>query len=169
MINRPGILVLGACSMLFLSACENNPKTAMGGLIGGGALGAGAFLASKGIKGGKYTIPITVASTALGALIGSGIGSALDKTDQMHHLATTQIALETLPTDTPRQWTNPQTDNTGVVVPRETYKKQSGEWCRKYDYHIMHDTRVSSGKGLACRNAKTGKWETIGTPTLSTL
>ena len=47
MINRPGILVLGACSMLFLGACENNPKTAMGGLIGGGALGAGGFLASN--------------------------------------------------------------------------------------------------------------------------
>ena len=169
MKNHPGIIVLTACSLLFLGACENKPKTAMGGLIGGGALGAGAFLASKGINGGKYQIPITIVSAGLGALIGSGIGDALDKTDQLHHLATTQFALETLPTDIPKEWTNPKTDTSGVVIPKETFKKSSGEWCRKYDYHIMHDTKVSSGKGLACRNEKTGKWDTIGTPSLSTL
>ena len=157
------------CSSLALSACENAPKQAMGSIVGGGALGGAGYFLSKGIKGGKYTAPITVASAALGALVGGGIGSALDKTDQMHHLATTQIALETLPTDTPKQWNNPKTDNSGVIVPRKTYKKASGEWCRKYDYHIMHDTKVSSGKGLACRNEKTGKWDTIGTPSLSTL
>ena len=38
MINRTGILILSTCSLLFLGACENNPKTAMGGLVGGGAL-----------------------------------------------------------------------------------------------------------------------------------
>jgi surface antigen len=169
MRKKIGIPIVVLCSALALGACENNPKTAMGGIIGGGALGGTGYLLSKGLKGGKYTAPITVASTALGALIGSGIGSALDKTDQLHHLATMQEALEINPTNTPKEWTNPKTENTGVVVPRETFKKQSGEWCRKYDYHIMHDTKVSSGKGLACRNIKTGKWETIGTPTLSTL
>ena len=168
MLNRPGILVLTACSMLFLGACEGRPKTAMGGLIGGGALGAGAFLASKSIKGGKYTLPITVVSAGLGALIGSGIGDALDKTDQMHHLATTQFALETLPTNQPKEWNNAETANSGVVIPKETFKKPSGQWCRKYDYHIMHDTKVSSGKGLACRD-NNGKWESVGTPSLSIL
>tara|TARA_R110002074_G_scaffold41053_1_gene109254 strand:- start:576 stop:1088 length:513 start_codon:yes stop_codon:yes gene_type:complete len=169
MKTNKSIPMLIICSSLALSACENAPKQAMGSIVGGGALGSAGYFLSKGIKGGKYTAPITVASAALGALVGGGIGSALDKTDQMHHLATTQIALEGTPSNVPREWTNPKTENTGVVVPRETYKKQSGEWCRKYDYHIMHDTRVSSGKGLACRNAKTGKWDTIGTPSLSTL
>ena len=87
----------------------------------------------------------------------------------MHHLAITQFALETLPTDIPKKWTNRKTETSGVVIPKETFKKSSGEWCRKYDYHIMHDTKVSSGKGLACRNEKTGEWETIGSPSLSTL
>ena len=169
MLNRPGILVLTACSMLILSACEGRPKTAMGGLIGGSALGGGAFLASKGIKGGKYQIPITIASAGLGALIGSGIGDTLDKTDELHHLATTQIALETLPVDIPKKWSNPETQSSGVVIPTMTYQKPSGEYCREYTYHIMHDMKVSSGKGLACRNDLSGQWQSIGTPDLSTL
>ena len=166
MKNHSIILVITACSVLVLGGCEGRPKTALGGVLGGSALGVGGFLASKGTK---YKIPITVASTALGALIGSGIGDALDKTDQMHHLATTQLALETLPTDTVKQWQNPNSKSSGVIIPKQTFKKSSGEWCRKYDYHIMHDTKVSSGKGLACRNEKTGQWDTIGTPSLSTL
>jgi hypothetical protein len=74
MRNRPGIIVLTACSMLFLGGCEGRPKTTMGAILGGGSLGAGAFLASKNIKGGKYTLPLTVVATGLGALVGSGIG-----------------------------------------------------------------------------------------------
>lgn len=166
MNSKLSLPIIIGCFALSLGACENRPKTAMGSIIGGSALGAGAFLASKG---SDHAIPITVASTALGALIGGGIGSALDKTDEMHHLATMQIALETKPTNEKAEWKNPTKDTGGVVIPRQTLQKSSGEWCRKYDYHIMHNLRVSSGKGLACRNAKTGVWETIGTPSLSTL
>ena len=169
MKHRIGIPVIIGCLVISLTACENAPKTAMGGIIGGGALGGTGYLVSKGIKGGKYTAPIAIASTALGALIGSGIGSALDKTDQIHHLATMQTALEMNPSEHKAEWSNPDKGTGGAIIPKETFKKPSGQWCRKYDYHIMHDTKVSSGKGLACRNAKTGKWETVGTPTLSTL
>ena len=169
MRKKIGVPIVVLCSALALGACENNPKTAMGGIIGGGALGGTGYLVSKGIKGGKYTAPIAIASTALGALIGSGIGSALDKTDQIHHLATMQTALEMNPSEHKAEWSNPDKGTGGSIIPKETFKKSSGQWCRKYDYHILHDQKVSSGKGLACRNAKTGKWETVGTPALSTL
>ena len=115
MLNRPGILVLTACSILVLGGCEGRPKTAMGGIVGGGALGAGAFLASKSIKGGKYQIPITIVSAGLGALIGSSVGEALDKTDEMFHLANTQFALETLPTNQAKEWSNPKTQSTKTI------------------------------------------------------
>ena len=49
MKNHPGIIVLTACSMLLLGACENKPKTEMGALIGGGALGASAIAKEMGI------------------------------------------------------------------------------------------------------------------------
>jgi len=143
----------------------------MGSIIGGSALGVGAFLASKSVKGGKHTIPITLASTALGVLIGAGIGNALDKTDGRRKVLTAaiQIALESKRTNEKVEWKNRAKNTGGVVIPRLTFQKSSGEWCRKYDYHIMHNLRVSSGKGLACRNDKTGVWQTIGTPSLSTL
>jgi len=155
--------------MLFLGACENSPKQTMGGVLGGGLSGAGAFLISKGIKGGKYQIPLTVVSAGLGALVGSSLGKVMDQSDQMYHLATTQIALETIPTNQPKQWDNPKTQSTGVIVPTETFQKPSGQPCRKYSFHILHDQKVSSGNGLSCRNEKSGKWESIGTPSLSTL
>ena len=170
MTNRPGncVLVISTCCLILLGGCENRPKTAMGSIIGGSALGTGAFLVSKD---SDHTFPITVASTALGALIGAGIGNALDKTDERRKVLTAaiQIALESKRTNEKVEWKSPTKDTGGVVIPRQTLQKSSGEWCRKFDYHIMHNLRVSSGKGLACRNEKTGIWETIGTPSLSTL
>jgi surface antigen len=138
----------------------------MGTILGGGALGGASYFLSKG---GKYAVPITVAGTAIGALVGSGIGDSMDKVDQLSHLATMQIALEKNPIDEVSNWSNPENGTGGAVVPKQTFQKPSGQFCRSYEYHIMHDTKVSSGKGLACRNDKNGKWETIGSPTLSTL
>ena len=166
MNRKIGVPLMVCALVLSLGACEGRPKSAMGGILGGGALrGASYFLS----KGGKYAVPITVAGTALGALVGSGIGESLDKVDELSHLATMQIALETNPTGEGSEWRNPKNDTGGVVVPKQTFQKPSGQFCRSYEYHIMHDTKVSSGKGLACRNDRTGQWETIGSPTLSTL
>jgi len=67
----------------------------MGGILSGGALGDASYFLSKG---GKYAVPITVAGTAIGALVGLGIGEALDKVDELNHLATMQITPETNPT-----------------------------------------------------------------------
>ena len=88
--------------------------------------------------------------------------------DAMHHLATMQLALEKNPTGEVSNWSNPENGTGGAVIPTEKFKKSSGGWCSKYDYHIMHDTKVSSGKGIACRDNH-GEWKPIGTPPLSTL
>lgn len=167
-VSYPSTVILGSVFLSILGGCENNPKTAMGGLIGGGSLGGAGYFLSKGVKGGKYTIPITVASTVIGGLIGSGIGQALDKTDQIHVMSTTHHALENVPSNVSSTWSNPKTLTSGSVTPKETFQKSSGEWCRKYSFHILHDQKVSSGNGLACRD-NSGKWVSVGTPSLSTL
>ena len=105
MNRKIGVPLMVCALVLSLGACEGRPKSAMGGILGGGALrGASYFLS----KGGKYAIPITVASTAIGALVGSGIGESLDKVDELSHLATMQIALETNPTGEGSEWRNPK-------------------------------------------------------------
>ena len=151
-------VVIGSL-ILTLGACENRPKTAMGTILGGSALGGASYYLAKG---SKYSKPIALAGVAVGALLGNALGESLDKQDEMHHLATTQLALETKKNHEVSGWKNPNKKSSGEVTPVKTFKNAVGQHCRDYKFHVIHDQIVSSGTGTACRNPKTGVWEHLG-------
>ena len=77
--------------VISLGACENRPKTSLGTILGGTALGGASYYLAKG---SKYSKPIGLAGVAIGVLLGNALGESLDKQDEVHLLATTQVALE---------------------------------------------------------------------------
>ena len=151
--------VLVGSLVVSLGACENRPKTAMGTILGGSALGGASYYLAKGSKHAK---PIALAGLAVGALLGNALGESLDKQDEMHHIATTQLALETSKNNEVKEWTNPNKETSGAITPTKTFKNHTGQNCRDYKFHVIHDQIVSSGTGTACRNPRTGVWEHLG-------
>lgn len=153
------IPILAGSLIVSLGACENRPKTAMGTILGGSALGGASYYLAKGSKHAK---PIAIAGLAVGALLGNALGESLDKQDEMHLLATAQHALETTKNDVPTEWKNPNKETSAEITPTKTFKNSIGQNCRDYKFHVIHNQIVSSGTGTACRNPKTGVWEHLG-------
>ena len=56
-----------------------------------------------------------------GALIGNNIGQQLDQRDKLLLGQTVQHTLETAPNNSVGQWQNPNSGNSGSVVPTQTY------------------------------------------------
>jgi len=142
-----------------LGACEGRPKTALGTIVGGSSLGGASYYLAKG---SKYSKPIAVAGLFVGSLLGNAIGESLDKTDEMHLLATAQNALETTKNEEVTEWVDPNKKLTAEITPTNTFKNDVGQNCRDYTFHVINDQKVSSGTGTACRNPKTGQWEHLG-------
>ena len=127
--------------------------------------GASYYLA----RGSKYSKPIAMAGLFVGGLLGNALGESLDKTDEMHLLATAQNALETTKNDEVTEWVDPNKELSATITPTKTFENEVGQNCRDYTFHVINDQKVSSGTGTACRNPKNGKWEHLGIERISTL
>lgn len=148
------ILAMGA----LLSACANGagPKQTGGGLLG--AVG-GAVLGSN-VGKGKGNIAGIAAGTLLGAYLGSEIGASLDKSDMMYANRTAQNTFETAPSGQVSSWRNPDTGNSGTVVPTTTYQAADGQYCREYQQTVTVQGQTQQAYGTACRQPD-GSWKII--------
>ena len=141
-----------------LSACasttwEDNQKTIVGG-VGGAA--AGGLIASAlsantaGVLGGII----------LGGLIGGAVGNRMDAADHREANRTAHTALESGPTGTAASWHNPNSGNSGTVIPTRTYQAQSGEYCREYEQRVNINGETQTAYGTACRQPD-GSWQVV--------
>ncbi|MEI7669032.1 MAG: RT0821/Lpp0805 family surface protein, partial [Pseudomonadota bacterium] len=117
------------------------------------------FLGST-MGGGNGRIATTAAGAILGGLAGSALGSSLDKADAVFANRTTQTALETAPAGQALPWRNPQSGNSGVVIPQAPYQTSDGSYCREYTQKIAVGGKTQSGYGKACRQ-RDGSWQII--------
>ncbi len=138
---------------LLATGCEN-PKQAIG-TLGGGALGAWA---GSTIGKGTGNVVATAVGAVGGALLGSYIGGQLDKADRERAERTAQSALESTKTGQSAQWRNPDTGNSGTVVPTRTFQSQGGQYCREYTQTIIVGSKRQEGYGTACRQPD-GSWQ----------
>jgi len=131
-----------------------------GGLVGGlvGAVAGG--LAGSQIGKGNGQLVAVGAGVLLGALLGHEIGAGLTQGD----LACADQAIygaQTVPVGQQITWNNPQSGNSGYVVPvRDGYEQTSGRYCREYQTVVTVGGRQQSGYGTACYQPD-GSWEVI--------
>ena len=152
---RIPILILSAA--LFLGGCENTTNKDRGVLLG--ALAGGVI--GNQIGNGRGQSLATVAGAALGGAAGSAIGARMDEQDrQMMRQARTD-SLESGFTGESSGWSNPDSGNSGNVIPVRTYQNASGQYCREFQQEITIGGETEQGFGTACRQAN-GSWQIIG-------
>ncbi|KWT73314.1 MULTISPECIES: RT0821/Lpp0805 family surface protein [unclassified Variovorax] len=144
------LVLAGAVAAMLLGACTSPPTPEQAGMAAGGAGGvAGAEVSGHGTAG-----------AIIGALVGAGVGGlagrAMDEGDRRH----TAHAFETVATGRSSKWRNPDTGNTYVVTPVQTYEVR-GAPCRDYTVEAMVAGRLERVTGTACRQAD-GSWRVQG-------
>jgi surface antigen len=148
-------VVLAMVASLGLSACQTSNETVggVGGAILGGVLGA---------QVGKGTGQLVAvgAGAVLGGLLGSQVGRSLDEADKQKMATTTQTALESEPDRSTSTWVNPNTGHSGSITPQETYRTNSGQYCREFTQTVEIGGRTEQAYGTACRQ-EDGSWKIV--------
>ena len=144
------IIAIATISILAVAGCQGMPKQDQGALAGaalGGAVG-------HNFGSGRGKVLATFAGAVLGAFAGSNIGRRLDGYDESQ----AQRALEYNETGAPTSWVNPDQGHEVTFVPTETYRRDSGQYCREYRTHVEVGHDVEEAYGTACRQPD-GSWE----------
>ena len=144
-------------SSLLLAGCENSngPKQNAGTLLG--AIG-GALLGAELGGHGDGKVVGTAIGTFVGAGLGSSIGKSLDKADRMALQQAQQTAFEYNTSGTPSHWSNPDSGNSGYIVPQPAQQNSQGQYCREYTQEIIVGGERKDGYGTACRQPD-GSWK----------
>lgn len=150
------LLVSIIASALLLAGCEGGPKEQFGTVLGAG-LGA---VAGSQIGDGRGQLLAIAAGTLLGSLIGSEVGKSLDKADLAYMNQTQQVALETAPSGTSTAWQNPDSGNSGAIIPQPAVQQADGTYCREFQQSITVGGNTETAYGQACRQPD-GQWEII--------
>ena len=146
------ILALG----LALSACITDNfgrKQSIGAVVGAAT---GGYLGSM-IGSGNTRLVTTAGGTVLGLLLGSEIGSSLDRVDRLYAAQTQQAALENHETGVTAHWFNPDSGNAGTVTPTATYRSGDRQYCREFQQTVTIDSKTEHVHGTACRQPD-GAW-----------
>ena len=151
--------VLAGATVLVLitAACAQNgqygTKQTVGGL-GGAALGGWA---GSTIGHGKGRLAATAAGALVGALVGSEIGRTMDDVDRMKAEGAYQKATAA-PLGEQVAWNNPDSGNSGTVVPTRDGTSTSGRYCREFQQSVVIGGQNEQAYGVACQQPD-GSWE----------
>jgi surface antigen len=129
-------------------------KQDFGTIIGGVA---GGVLGHQ-IGGGSGRTIATIGGTLLGAALGNSVGASLDRADMQYYNQTSQQAMETGQPGQSFPWQNPQSGNSGVIIPSNYYQSNNGQYCREYTQRITVGGHTQEGYGTACRQPD-GSWQ----------
>ena len=150
------LLVSVLAAALLLAGCEGGAKQQVGTVLGAG-LGA---VAGSQIGDGRGQLVAIAAGTLLGSLLGSEVGKSLDKADLAYMNQTQQQAFETAPSGTSVAWQNPDSGNSGAVVPQPAVQQSDGTYCREFQQTIIVGGNEETAYGQACRQPD-GQWKII--------
>ena len=147
-------LVLTLAAVLVSGCGGEIAKEEIGALVGAGLGGlAGSFIGD----GGGQLVAVGV-GTLIGAIMGSEVGKSLDRADKLALAQAQQDALEHGKSGVKTTWKNPDSDNSGEVVPYPAYRQTNGAICREFLQVIMVGDEVESAYGVACREPA-GTWK----------
>jgi len=160
-------------ALAVLAACDgqqNAYNAQRGGITGGGGFskqdlgtvlgGVGGAVAGAQFGKGNGKVALGALGALLGAGLGSSVGASLDRADMTYFDRTSQRALETGQPGQALPWNNPQSGNSGVVIPQKPYQNASGQYCREFQNKITVAGRTESAYGTACRQ-QDGSWQIV--------
>lgn len=144
----------------FIASCAQGAgdKQTMGTLIGA----AGGGLAGAQIGKGRGQLAATAIGALLGAMVGSEVGKSLDQADRMYMAQNRHKALDTIPSGQSTKWVNPDTGNSGTVVPQPAFEQSSGTYCREFQETVSIGGKQETAYGTACRQPD-GTWKIVNT------
>ena len=151
MVRKYVCISLMAC-LTALSGCAGQGAKEQTGMVIGGVLGG--LLGSE--VGGHHRHSRTSAiilGTIAGAAIGGSIGKSMDDVDRLK----TSHTLENVRTGVSSSWRNPDSGNSYVVTPTQTYETATGP-CREYTIDATIGGRPEKIYGTACRQPD-GSWQ----------
>ena len=149
-------LTLALAAVLVAGCGSGVAKEEIGALVGAGLGGlAGSFIGD----GGGRLVAVGV-GTMLGAIVGSEVGKSLDRADRLAMAQATHTALEYGESGNPTTWTNPDTGNSGEIVPQGAVRRADGTYCREFWKSVTIGGEKQQAYGTACRQAD-GSWRII--------
>lgn len=159
MMMKKLALISMSVAALALPACNTTEGMGNKQLLGtGGGAVVGGLLGSQ-VGKGSGQLWATGAGVLLGALAGGEIGSSLDRADMAYAQQANQRAY-TAPVGERISWNNPQSGNSGYIVPTRDGYSSSGRYCREYHQSIVVGGKTQSGYGTACQQPD-GTWEIV--------
>ena len=149
--------LLALCLLpVLVAGCGQIAKEEAGAVVGAGLGGlAGSFIGD----GGGQLVAVAV-GTMLGAVMGSEVGTSLDRADRLALAPARDDALEYGQTGSTTTWQNPDSGNSGEVVPQRAYRQPDGAFCREFQQVIVVGGEMEAAYGTACRQPD-GAWKLI--------
>tara|TARA_Y100000588_G_scaffold389252_1_gene491536 strand:- start:5934 stop:6434 length:501 start_codon:yes stop_codon:yes gene_type:complete len=126
---------------------------------------AGGVLGSR-VGKGRGRMIATIGGAIVGAMIGGEIGKQLDERDRLLLGKTTQSALEYGKSGSTNSWKNPDSGNSGIIVPKRAYKpritrlRKRYKYCREFQQTIIVGGMKENAYGKACRQPD-GQWKIV--------
>ena len=145
---------------LGLAGCESLQNSGTKQTVGaaGGAV-LGGILGSK-VGKGNGQLWATGIGVLLGGLVGSEVGRSLDKADMVYAQRANDQA-HTAPLGEAISWNNPESGNSGAVLPTRDGQDTAGRYCREYQQTIYVGGQQETGYGIACQEPD-GSWQIVG-------
>ena len=143
-------------AVVFLAGCGPNgiAKEEVGAIVGAGLGGlAGSFIGD----GGGQLVAVGV-GTMLGAIMGGEVGKSLDRADKLALAQAQHDALENGESGSTTAWVNPDSGNSGEIVPQPAYQQADGTYCREFQQTIIVGAEMQAAYGTACRQPD-GSWK----------
>ncbi len=155
------ILLTAMIFSVGLAGCESFQGVGSGnkqtlGAAGGAVLGG--VLGSK-VGGGNGQLWATGIGVLLGTLVGSEVGRSLDKAD-IAYANRANTKAHSAPIGEKISWNNPETGNSGTVIPTREGEDAAGRYCREYQQTIYVGGRQENGYGIACEQPD-GSWKIV--------
>ncbi len=146
-----------AMTALVLAGCAQGagPKQGVGtvaGAVGGAAIGSQ-------FGRGTGNIAAIAAGTLIGAFLGSEVGKSLDNADRTA-IDQANARAYSAPVGERIAWNNPQSGNSGYVVPMREGTSANGAYCREFQNTIIVGGRQEQAYGTACRQPD-GSWKVV--------
>ncbi|QQR68931.1 MAG: glycine zipper 2TM domain-containing protein [Alphaproteobacteria bacterium] len=141
-----------------LTGCQSSSwgqKQTVGTVVGAGG---GALLGNQFGKG-TGNVALTALGAVAGAWLGNEIGSSLDNADRSALMQAENRAYSA-PIGQQITWNNPQSGNSGVIVPVRDGQDGSGAYCREFNQSIVVGGQRQNGYGTACRQPD-GTWKIV--------
>ncbi|MCZ0952930.1 MAG: RT0821/Lpp0805 family surface protein [Rhodospirillaceae bacterium] len=141
-------------AVVVVAGCGQVAKEEVGALVGAGLGGlAGSMIGD----GGGRLVAVGV-GTMIGAIMGGEVGKSLDRADRLALAQARHEALENGVSGTSTTWQNPDSGNSGQIVPQPAYKQDDGTYCREFQLTIIVGAEMQAAYGKACRQPD-GAWK----------